>query len=344
VMLRNAYAGKVLYCFIFAVMAACGGGATKPDSSSDDDDNDNDTIGSGGRVDSGTGGRADGAGGGSGDASGGRDASGGAETGTGGGDSATGGGSTDACPTAEEETFSFFLISRDAIVYYSKSEDGFGGDLGGLQGADALCQATAEAVSPCQKNKVWRAFLSTSSENAIDRIGAGPWYDRMGRLFANNLQELLYERPQNANAEIKNDFPNEFGITNHNPTATPGAEVDNHEILTGTGENGTVYSQQNGGWGMGTTCGDNEDWTVEKATCWDWTSSLPEGCPRVGHSWPGQSSGAHWISVWNEGGCAPGGVLSDSASLGGGPDGTRRVGSAGGYGAFYCFALLSGDG
>jgi hypothetical protein len=41
------------------------------------------------------------------------------------------------------------------------------------------------------------------------------------------------------------------------------------------------------------------------------------------------------MSVWNEGGCAPGVVLQDI----GGPNGDPTVGSAGGYGGFYCFAV-----
>lgn len=349
-MLEKSYAGG--FCSLLLVMAACGGGPTQPRS-----DGDEATGGSGwtepwgtGGFPSGTGGNgAAGGGAGAARATGGAgaiDGSGGEPSGTGGDVTGTGGGATAACPTVEEETFSFFLTSREALVYFSSSEDGFGGDLGGLTGADALCQAIAETVSPCQSNKVWRAFLSTSTVNAIDRIGPGPWYDRVGRLFANNLQELLNDRPSNADPAIRDDFPNESGIPNHNPTATPGGEVDNHEILTGSGVDGRLYTQATdagGGWfsGGSTACGDGEEWTVEKATCWDWTSSLPEGCPRVGHSWPA-ASGANWISVWNEGGCAPGGVLSDTASPGGGLDGTRRVGSAGGYGGFYCFALLDG--
>ena len=134
-----------------------------------------------------------------------------------------------------------------------------------------------------------------------------------------------------------NDLPNENGVPNHNPDKT--GDVDNHEILTGTGVDGIVYNQSGAGSGFpgdSTSCGTaGETWAVEKATCWDWTSKKPEGCPRVGHSWPRMGSGNNWISVWNEGGCAPGGNLTESGGL----DGTRRVGSAGGYGGFYCFAL-----
>lgn len=244
------------------------------------------------------------------------------------------------CPTPEEDIFSFFLTSREALVALARNEDGFGGALGGLEGADRLCQTIAESVSSCQKHRVWRAFLSTSTEDAIDRIGPGPWYDRVGRLLANNLQELLQDRPLNADPLIKSDLPNEHGVPNHNPTATPGGEVDNHEILTGSGTDGRKYFQHADTWGLGTACGAEETWSIQAATCWDWTSNRPEGCPRVGHSWPAPMSGANWISVWNEGGCAPGGVLTNDATATGGPDGTRRVGSAGGYGGFYCFGLL----
>jgi hypothetical protein len=237
------------------------------------------------------------------------------------------------CPTPEEETFSFFLMSLEAVQRESGSPDGFGGDLGGLAGADAICQRVAEYVSPCQSSKVWHAFLSTSTEDAIDRIGQGPWYDRVGRLFANNITELLNDRPISADPAIIDDFPNEYGIPNRNPDGT--GDVDNHEILTGSGEDGRLYTQAatTGGMMDGTSCGDGEEWTIEKATCWDWTSSEPQGCPRVGHSWPREMSGVNWISVWNEGGCAPGGVLEDVM------DNSRRVGAWGGYGGWYCFAV-----
>lgn len=227
----------------------------------------------------------------------------------------------------------------------SGSSVGYGGDLGGLAGADAICQRVAASTSACQVNKLWHAFLSTSTVDARDRIGPGPWYDRLGRLLATDLAHLLTERPTGADPAIVNDFPNENGIPNHNPDMT--GNVDNHEILTGTGIDGRVHGQEpvaqgclDGGIdgavpGSSTACGpDAETWTVEKATCWNWTSNEPQGCPRVGHSWPRKASGRSWISVWNEGGCAPGGTLEDTGGL----DGNRRVGSAGGYGGFYCFA------
>jgi hypothetical protein len=230
-----------------------------------------------------------------------------------------------------EEKFSFFIVSQKALIQLSGNPDGFGGDLGGITGADSICQRVAEGVSACQKNKVWHAFLSTSKENAIDRIGTGPWYDRNGRLFGNTIADLLHDRPA-GDSFFATDVSNENGVASRNPEGT--GNVDNHETLTGSGIDGKVYTQAASGSGS-TACG-GEAWSVEKATCWDWTSKEPAGCPRVGHSWPRQGSGINWISVWNEGGCVPGGTTSDT----GFPSADdRTVGSYGGYGGFYCFAV-----
>jgi hypothetical protein len=59
------------------------------------------------------------------------------------------------------------------------------GNLGGLAGADAHCQKLAEAAGI--SGKTWTAYLSTSSENARDRIGNGPWHNAKGELIAASL-------------------------------------------------------------------------------------------------------------------------------------------------------------
>ncbi len=299
----------------------CSTGPTQKDDEDSEGDGDGPTPGDGDGDQSGSGGGPSNSGGSENNGSGGSQGDG---DGDGDGDA-----NPTACPTEEEDLFSFFATSHAALQRESGSPDGFGGDLGGLAGADAICQSIAEYSSPCQSQKVWRAFLSTSTVDAIDRIGSGPWHDRLGRLLANNLSELLNDRPINAHPSIKDDFPNEDGVPNQYPN---GSHVDNHQFLTGSDLDGRLFDQNVG---AGTGCLDT--WSVAAATCNDWTTSAEVGCPRVGHSWPRQISGINWISVWNEGGCAPGGVLVDGPN-GGGPDGTKRVGSAGGYGGFYCFA------
>ena len=65
---------------------------------------------------------------------------------------------------------------------------GKGGDLGGINGADAHCQTLATTVGA--GNKTWRAYLSTAETpnakgiNARDRIGKGPWQNAKGVVIA----------------------------------------------------------------------------------------------------------------------------------------------------------------
>ncbi|MET0342479.1 MAG: hypothetical protein ABW252_15855 [Polyangiales bacterium] len=181
------------------------------------------------------------------------------------------------------EPFSFFVTSLRAMVELSGSAQGFGGDLrfgetgdnAGLRGADKICTTIAEQSMPGSGKKVWRAFLSTvkggpngGPVHAIDRIGEGPWYDRVGRVVASRKSDLLAFRPTSADPQIKNDLPNEDGLPNHNPDGT--GEVDNHDTLTGSGADGKVYKLD------------------PRVTCNDWTKSEkdPNDAPRVGHSWP----------------------------------------------------------
>ena len=224
--------------------------------------------------------------------------------------------------------FSFFVTSQKVLEELSKSDKGFGGNLSfgetgpgaGLRGADKLCATIAERSMPGSSVKGWRAFLSVTADakgdkvDAIARIGDGPWYDRVGRVFVPKKADLLNPRPLNGDATIQNDFPNEFGIPNHDPGT---GIIDNHNMLTGSAAAGTLDAK-------GLT-----------ATCQDWTSAVASGGrPRCGVAWPRGSSIVHWISVLNEGGCAPGATPIGAES---GPSGT--VGNLGGYGGFHCFAL-----
>jgi hypothetical protein len=255
--------------------------------------------------------------------------------------SSSGGGGTGGADSGPPmlEPFSFFVTSLRALQELSGSPDGFGGDLSfgetgpgaGLRGADKICATIAEKSMPGAGQKQWRAFLSAvagedgNQVNAIDRVGEGPWYDRLGRVVAMTKPDLIGVRPAGIDPAIKDDLPNEDGVPNHQPDPNQ-PEVDNHDTLTGSNAQGTLYSKT--------------------ATCKDWTSAKgdlqSEGRPRVGHSWPryggpgGNNSGAHWISSLDESGCAPGVNLIEMGPPQ--PD-EVTVGSGGGYGGFYCFAL-----
>ena len=283
----------------------------------------------------------------------------------------------DAAPDGVADRFSFFVTSLTAMRTLSGNPSGFGGDLrfgqaDGLSGADEICRQIAELSKP-SNGKTWRAFLSVTKGpdgtpvHAIDRVGQGPWYDRIGRLFAMTKADLIAQRPNGADPAIINDFPNESGIPNHDPDLT--GEVDNHDFLTGTDTSGKLISN---------------NWS---ATCHDWTSSAPrDGQPRCGHSWPRLGGGGgggfpdfdggpgfppgfdggrppgldggpfpgfdggvppggggggigdinNWMSSLDEAGCAPGVNIIE---MGGPNPADPTVGSGGGYGGIYCFAL-----
>jgi hypothetical protein len=221
------------------------------------------------------------------------------------------------------------VTSIEAIRTLSGNMKGFGGDLrfgkaDGLSGADEICRRTAEMGMAGAGQKTWRAFLSATAGpdgqpvNAIDRVGTGPWYDRLGRLVAMNKADLVQNRPRGAAAVIINDLPNELGIPNGHPVAG-GPRVDNHHMLTGSKADGTLYSTNKGN------------------TCNDWTSNVGStGKPRCGVAWP-RNAGDSWISLLDEGGCAPGFNLVDSAPPP--PGDSQAAGANGGYGGFYCLAL-----
>ena len=213
---------------------------------------------------------------------------------------------------AVQVNFSFFVTSLATMRAQSGSQDGFGGNLGGLAGADQICQTAANAVG--FGDKTWRAFLSTynggSPIHAIDRVGTGPWYDRNGRLIANNVAGLIAGNRPAGDAQTVSDLPDENG--------TPLTQFgDSHDVLTGSNTSGRF------------------DGSSQINTCNDWTDASA-GVPntvRVGHSWPAQS-GYHWIRAHTTRGCSPGVNLIQN-----GPGTGTSVGAGGGWGGIYCFAL-----
>ncbi len=233
----------------------------------------------------------------------------------------------DAAPPGDEP-FSFFVTSLEAMQRLSGSPDGFGGDLGGIEGADGICQTIAEEVGV--GHKTWRAFLSVTEGpdgqpiHAIERIGEGPWYDANGRLVSENIEGLLADDRPQGDAQTINDLPDEYGV----PLSVLG---DSHDIPTGSDQDGRLATNN------------------PADTCHNWTSAADDVFPErlmCGHSWPrmggggrpgrpgGGRGGAHWLSDHPLRGCSPGVNLVQD-----GPGSGTCIGCSGGYGGIYCFAL-----
>lgn len=174
---------------------------------------------------------------------------------------------------AQDTNMSFFLTSVNP---------GNGADLGGLEGADAYC--TSLATSAGSSGETWKAYLSSSAENARDRIGAGPWINAKGVTVATDVANLHSD----ANMLSKENTIDENG----NVINGRGDEPNRHDILTGS----------------------NTEGALEGGACKDWTSS-GEGSAMVGHHdrTGGGANPTSWGSAHPSKGCG----LEDLRGTGG---------------------------
>jgi hypothetical protein len=207
--------------------------------------------------------------------------------------SACGSSSSPSPTSSPTNTLSFFVTSATSLT----------GNLGGLRGADALCQSLATAVGAGPKT--WRAYLSVERDpdngnnptNARARIGTGPWVNAAGVAVAANVNELHARR---GDASV---FVDEHGQRiNGQWTGSPSPVQ--HDILTGSFADGSLMA------GL---------------TCSDWTSSSSSVAAQVGHSdgfGPNQDTSGT-LSSWNS--AHANASCADTAPRGG-------------AGRIYCFA------
>jgi hypothetical protein len=152
---------------------------------------------------------------------------------------------------AQQNTMTFFVTSAGP---------GKGADLGGLAGADRLCQSLAQGAGA--GSHTWRAYLSTAAAdgkpavNARDRIGKGPWRNAKGVVVAKNVDDL-----HGTNNLTKETALNERGAVVNGRGDNPNM----HDMLTGSQPDGRAIA------------GDKD------MTCGNWTSSS-QGSAMLGHA------------------------------------------------------------
>ncbi len=194
---------------------------------------------------------------------------------------------------AGEHPMGFFITSKSI---------GNGADLGGLAGADAHCAKLAEQAGSTGKS--WHAYLSTQSDDgrtrgisARDRIGIGPWYNVRGELIASDLDDLHIS---------SNIFKRTALDENGNLIKGRGDKPNEHDILTGTKNDGTAYFP----------------WEEGDHTCSNWTSSADgQGSAQVGHHDRHGGGNVSWNSAHGSRGCSQ-----------------DNLKGTGGAGFLYCFA------
>jgi hypothetical protein len=192
--------------------------------------------------------------------------------------------------------------SAEMTFFLTSVGSGKGGDLGGLEGADAHCQQLARSAGA--GNKTWRAYLSTNAAapggpvNARDRIGRGPWRNFKGEVVAQNVDDLHSD-----NAKLGT----QASLTERGTmVAGVGWTPNYHDILTGSTMEGRAFPGN------------------LNLTCNNWTSSS-FGSAMLGHSDRRGLSDNVFAKSWNAS------HMSRSCS----PDDLRATGGAG---LFYCFA------
>ncbi len=194
-----------------------------------------------------------------------------------------------ASVSAQDQPMGFFVTSTGM---------GNGGDLGGLDGADAHCSGLAEAAGTT--GRTWRAYLSTQEEgkrgiSARYRIGTGPWYNANGELVAVDLDELHLSPNIISRTAVDENGARINGV---------GSQPNQHDILTGSMADGMAYFPR-----------DTDD-----HTCSNWTSS-GEGSAQVGHHDRHGGGNTSWNSAHGSRGCSQ-----------------ENLASTGGAGFLYCFA------
>jgi hypothetical protein len=190
----------------------------------------------------------------------------------------------------------------DMTFFLTSAGKGNGADLGGLEGADAHCNALAKAAG--SKHTNWKAYLSTTAPggdagvNARERIGKGPWRNAKGVVVAKNVADLH---------SAKNNLNKSTALTEKGEGVTGSGDTPNqHDVLTGSDPAG-MFSTAGGD----TNCG-------------NWTKS-GEGSAIVGHfDRKGLNKDTRHMTSWN----------SSHGTIGCSQDQLKKTG---GNGLLYCF-------
>ena len=182
--------------------------------------------------------------------------------------------------TPPSPSFSFFISSTGGPSGgdFRRSPN----DADGLAGADAFCLAKATAAVPASASRQWRAYLSTTTVNAKDRIGAGPWFNRNGVMIASSVAALL---------DPKTNLVNKANGLDEKGATVPGRgdNPNQHDILTGSTAAGVASPD----------------------TCNNWTSSANAGGATVGHfdRDGGGDDPTSWSSAHETNGCTAAGFV-----------------------------------
>ena len=187
------------------------------------------------------------------------------------------------------------------------------GNLGGIAGADQICQNAAAGAGGTSFNHTWHAYLSQEQRgaaprlNARDRIGTGPWYNAKGQLIASDVADLHGDQQRDRNNIQRATALDARG------NEIPGNE---HDILTGSDPDGRAFVD-----GYDHTC---NNWTSDAMTLPQANPNVPPDRARamLGHMDRSGGQNVSWNAAHLSQGC-----------------GKQALINTGGAGRLYCFSI-----
>ena len=200
-----------------------------------------------------------------------------------------------------------------AMTFFIAANPTGTGNLGGIAGADRICQNAAQASGGLNFNHTWHAYLSQEQRgtaprlNARDRIGNGPWYNAKGQLVASNVADLHGDQQRDRNNVQRATALDARG------NEIPGNE---HDILTGSDSDGRAFAD-----GIDHTC---NNWASDGMTLPQANPNIPPDRARamLGHMDRTGGQNTSWNAAHMSQGCSKQSLIN-----------------TGGAGRIYCFAL-----
>jgi hypothetical protein len=210
-------------------------------------------------------------------------------------------------------------INPDLASFFVADNPNGTGNLGGLQGADQMCQSQAQALGGRAAQRTWHAYLSqeqrgnTPRINARQRIGAGPWYNVRGVLIASSVADLHGDVQRDRNNIQRATALDTKGNEIPGVGSPPGG--NQHDALTGSDSDGRAFTD-----GNDHTC---NNWTSDAMTLPQQNPNVPADRARamLGHTDRSGGQNTSWNAAHMSQGCSKQALIN-----------------TGGAGRFYCFA------
>jgi hypothetical protein len=212
-------------------------------------------------------------------------------------------------------------MQPDLASFFVAENSNGTGNLGGLSGADQICQTEAQAIGGRAATRTWHAYLSqeqrgtTPRINARDRIGSGPWYNVKGQMIASSIADLHGDQ---AGTRDRNNVQRLTALDakgNEIPGVTSPPGGNQHDIMTGSDPDGRAFID-----GYDHTC---NNWTSDQMTLPQQNQNVPADRARamLGHSDRSGGQNTSWNAAHLSQGC-----------------GKQALINTGGAGRLYCFA------